>query len=634
MRLLLLCCILLQSTLLLAQTPQELQAIILPKDLVENADSIIRDEQTTVHIPDQRTLEIDYYRVITVLNKKGMSDINAVIDYDKDSRIKKLEAIIYDKFGKEIKEVKKNDFKDVSAVGGSTLFSDSRIKYLEYTPVSYPFTVVFSYSKVTKDTALIPFWYPNTTYQSSTVKSMYTLTYASEFELKHKVLNPSEQIVIDESPGKIEVSVKNYKAYVPEAYGPGFKKIVPKVIFALNKFHLSGVDGTGDDWASYGKWIDDYLLKGTRELPLETKNEILKLVEGDTSKIEKARKIYEYVQQKTRYISVQIGIGGWKPMLASEVDALGYGDCKALTNYTKSLLEVAEIPSYYTVLYAGGDKNDIQSDFASMQGNHAILSIPNGEEYVWLECTSQDIPFGFIGDFTDDRDVVVITPEGGKIVHTDIYDYSKNTQHLTGVCKITPEGALEATVTMKSKGIQYNDRYALENQIESDQNKHYYNFWRHINNMKIGSIDLENNRRDVVMNEKITFSADNYASFAGEEMLVALNAVNRYTNVPKRYKERNLDLYIDRGFVDEDEVIVTIPDTYVLQDSFENIHEESEFGTYDVTFERVDDNNIKYTRKFSMYNGTFSKEKYKDFRSFIRKIVRYDDQKIVLTKKQ
>ncbi|MFT5891509.1 MAG: transglutaminase-like putative cysteine protease [Dokdonia sp.] len=632
MRLFLLCCILLQSTLLFSQNPLELQAVILPSDLKENSDSIIRDEQITVNIPDQRTLEHTVYRVITVLNKKGMSDINAIAYYDKDSRVKKLEATIYNNIGEEIKKIKKSEFRDVSAVDGGTLFSDSRIKYLDYTPVSYPFTVVFNSSTVSSDTAFIPFWYPNNTYQSSTAKSVYTITCAPDLELKYKLLNPDEQIVITESTGKIEVSVKNYTAFVPEAYSPGFKKIVPKVIFALNKFHLSGVDGNAEDWTSYGKWMDDYLLKGTRELSQETKNEILNLVAGETNKIEKARKIYEYVQEKTRYISVQIGIGGWKPMLASEVDALGYGDCKALTNYTKSLLEVAEIPSYYTILYAGGDKRDIQPDFVSMQGNHAILSIPDGEGYVWLECTSQEIPFGFIGSFTDDRDVVIITPEGGKIVHTDIYDHSKNTQYVKGVCKITPEGAIEAEVTMQSKGIQYNQRYYLESQINSDQKKYYYKFWRHINNMKIDAIDIENNRRDIVMNEKITFSADNYASFAGEEMLVSLNAVNRYTNVPKRYKKRNLELYIDRGFVDEDEVVVTVPDTYKLPDSFENIHVESEFGMYDVTFERIDDTHIKYIRKFSMYDGTFSKEQYKDFRSFVRKIVRYDDQKIVLTK--
>ncbi len=632
MRLFLLCCILLQSTLLFAQTSLELQAVILPSDLKENADSIIRDEQITVNIPNQRTLEYSVYRVITVLNKKGIADINAGVGYDKDSRVKKLEATIYNNVGEEIKHFKKSDFKDVSAVSNGSLFEDSRVKYLEYTPVSYPFTVVFTSSKVSSETAFIPFWYPNSTYQSSTAKSTYTITYAPDLELKYKLLNPDEQIEINESTGKIEVSVKDYKAFVPEAYSLGFKNIVPKMIFALNKFHLSGVDGSAEDWTSYGKWMDDYLLKGTRELPEETKIEIANLVAGETDNIEKARKIYNYVQEKTRYISVQIGIGGWKPMLASEVDALGYGDCKALTNYTKSLLEVAEIPSYYTILYAGDDKRDIQPDFVSMQGNHAILSIPNGEDYVWLECTSQEIPFGFIGDFTDDRDVVIITPEGGKIVHTDIYDYSKNTQFVKGTCKITEKGAIEAAVTMQSKGIQYNDRYYLENQIDSDQKKYYYNFWKHINNMKIDTIDIENNRRDVVMNEKITFSADNYASFAGEEMLVSLNAVNRYTNVPKRYKKRDLELYIDRGFVDEDEMVVTVPDTYKLQDSFEDIHVESEFGIYDLTFERINDTNIKYTRKFSMYEGTFSKEKYKDFRSFVRKVVRYDNQKIVLAK--
>ena len=60
MRLLFLCCILLQSTLLVAQNPTELQGIILPQNLKENADSVIRDERITVHIPDQRTICLLY----------------------------------------------------------------------------------------------------------------------------------------------------------------------------------------------------------------------------------------------------------------------------------------------------------------------------------------------------------------------------------------------------------------------------------------------------------------------------------------------------------------------------------------------------------------------------------------------
>jgi hypothetical protein len=37
---------------------------------------------------------------------------------------------------------------------------------------------------------------------------------------------------------------------------------------------------------------------------------------------------------------------------------------------------------------------------------------------------------------------------------------------------------------------------------------------------------------------------------------------------------------------------------------------------------------------YSMFGGQYPKEKYKDFRSFMKKVVRYDNQKIVLTKNQ
>ncbi len=41
------------------------------------------------------------------------------------------------------------------------------------------------------------------------------------------------------------------------------------------------------------------------------------------------------MQGKTHYISIQVGIGGYQPFLASDVDRLNYGDCKALVNTHK-----------------------------------------------------------------------------------------------------------------------------------------------------------------------------------------------------------------------------------------------------------------------------------------------------------
>ena len=102
----------------------------------------------------------------------------------------------------------------------------------------------------------------------------------------------------------------------------------------------------------------------------------------------------------------------------SEVDKQNYGDCKALANYMHSLLKTVDIDSWYCVVQAGREhKESLMSDFTSMnQGNHIILCLPFKNDTTWLECTSQTIPFGFLSDFTDDRNVLACTPEGGKFI--------------------------------------------------------------------------------------------------------------------------------------------------------------------------------------------------------------------------
>jgi hypothetical protein len=379
--------------------------------------------------------------------------------------------------------------------------------------------------------------------------------------------------------------------------------------------------------------MQNRLLYDVSDLSEGTKEMARNLVAGEITNEGKARKIYQYLQEKVRYISVQIGIGGWKPMLASDVDKLAYGDCKALTNYTKALLDAVGVPSYYTILWAGDDEVDIIKDFPSMQGNHAILGVPDGEEIHWLECTEQDKPFGFTGNFTDDRDVLVITPEGGKIVHTKAYPDEENLQAYKASVRINADGGISGTLEGKYEGLQYDDKYYWDKKTDKEQTIYYKERWSYINGLSIESKSFNDNKKDIIFTEDLKIKAVNYASNVGDDLLLCPNVFNRAQYIPTRNNDRVQDLYISEGYKDIDEVDILIPDNYSIDYLPEKTTIETKFGSYSIAISEIEKNKISFSRTLIIKKGSFPPEDYKAYRTFRKKIVKLDKSKIFLKRK-
>ena len=510
------------------------------------------------------------------------------------------------------------------------MYSNNRVKYLRYTPINYPYTIVFETEVEYRTTAFLPGWRIIEGFYVSTQNAEYKITNNSGIDVKVKTSNFEEFGIkkIDDN----HYTATNLKAIKQEDYSPSFKSYTPNLKAALVEFNMEGVKGTNTSWQDFGKWVNDKLLFDTKQLPDEVVQKVKNLTADATTDIEKAKIVYQYMQDKTRYISVQVGIGGWKPMLAEDVDKLGYGDCKALSNYTKALLDAVNVQSHYALVYGDGDIVNIEKEFSSQQGNHAILGVKNKEDYIWLECTSQSSPFGYTANFTDDRDVLVITPEGGEIVHTKAYKTSENLLDTKAKITLDVNGGFSAMVNSKSFGTQYGYHEMVEKETLKEQKLQIKSYWSYINNLEVNSNEYINNKDSIVFTEKLSLTATKYASKTGDRILLKPNFFNRVEEAPKRYIERKLPFEVERGFTVVDEYEITIPSTLEVEAMMTPVSINNKFGEYNASVEKME-NKLVYKRKFILNKGSYLKEEYKAFRKFWIKVIKSDNSKIVFKSK-
>ena len=610
---------------------------LIPDELTEDANAVVRNSIIEITIKGIDKMVVYEKEVVTVLNELGNVDARIAKGYNNDTKITKLSAKIYDALGKQIKKYSKRKFSDVSAISGETLYSDERVKYVDYIPVAYPYTVVFESEYKNSSTGFIPRWLPTKEYYVGIEKSQYKLNNPLKIIVRTKKKNFKNYPIQDKSSEfNLHYIFENQRAIKPEALTIASRDLMPYLIVALNNFSLKGVKGYASNWKEFGKWENNNLISGRDILEPATVTKIKDLVKDVDNPIEKAKLIYEFVQNKTRYIGVQVGIGGWKPILANQVDKVGYGDCKGLTNYTKALLAAVGITSYYTLVYAK-QKINIDKDFATFQGNHAILNIPaselSGGNDVWLECTSQTIPFGFLGDFTDDRDVLVITPEGGVIKRTPSYKNETNLQTTKATIRLDEKGTIQATLVRVSKGLKFDNRYHYDRYPKEELIKHYKSkVWSYNNNLEVESVKLKNDKEQVVFTEDFSISIEDYATVTDEEILFRVNFFNKNSFIPKRYRNRKLPLQISRGFKDEDDSIIEIPKGYQVETLFEDKSIINKFGMYQISIDKIDEHHIKYKRTLFIKEGLYPKEDYKAYRAFRRKVAKNDNLRIALIK--
>src|SRR5438270_12233613 len=84
----------------------------------------------------------------------------------------------------------------------------------------------------------------------------------------------------------------------------------------------------------------------------------------------------------------------------------------------RTLLAVVGVESYPALVTAEYKSLPADPEFPTARFNHVILCVPNGRDSIWLECTSNTNKAGFLGNFTENKNALLLTETGGKLVRT------------------------------------------------------------------------------------------------------------------------------------------------------------------------------------------------------------------------
>jgi len=563
--------------------------------------------------------------VITIMNESAEDLRLFEIYYDKFRTVQNISASVYDENGKFIESVPGSAIMDVSE--GSGFISDARMKRILFPVNRYPFTIEVDYDVNINGFLNIESW----TFQSDPYLSVeesgvqYIIPNDIPFRYSEYYMNASFDSLRTEDHTIYTWVQRNTPAISKWYFSPLALSRSPILLAAIDDFEFGSIKGSMRSWKSFGEWAWE-LNQGTDQLSDTEKRRIAEIIAGMQSDREKTEALYRYMQSRTRYASIQLGIGGYKPAPATEVSEKGYGDCKGLANYMYAILKEAGIKSHYTLVRAGTNRYIIPS-FVSNQFNHAILCVPMQADTVWLECTSQTVPFNYLGTFTCDRDVLLITPEGGKLVRTPRLPNSY--LRTDAVINVNRRGPSSGEVSMTAGGIGFDENRIFHGKTVTEMK-------RIINQgLGLGSYSADT----ASYTEKIESEPVSELSFGITLNDFAVVAGPRIHFRPclDPFDYAPFDTIATRVWDKEvriDSVVYRLPPEYRPELLPEEVKSEGPFGYYRCGVRRLDDGSLLYTRKMKINRGTYRGEQAKEFYAFLNLAARNDQRRIYVTRAQ
>ncbi len=462
--------------------------------------------------------------------------------------------------------------------------------------------------------------------------SRYVLHTPADKPLKFKTYNDEslKPIITTSLDGKTRTytwEVKNAKPLELEPSMPNY-----------NDIHTWMEVSSLDSWQDIAKWY--WTLQTPQAKPTEAiKKTVATLTADKKTDDEKARAIYDWVANRTRYVGLEFGISAFKPHAAAEVHDKLYGDCKDKATLLVTMLGLAGIKASPVLLHAE-ERRALDQGLPTLTAfNHCIaLAQVSGKE-VWLDATAETCAYGDIPNSDRGSRALVVSDGKGEFKTIPMYNGSDNGMSVRSEITVRPDGGADTKVDFTMRGEAGQGMRYRARAYTPDQRKQMMNAMaqRLSNGATMKAFDLPDGSDKAgpyVM--KLTANAPNFAKKTSSLLLLPVSMGGGGTERANPYtqEQRVWPIVEENASQTESITIYHLPEGYVVEDLPADVNLTGPLQEYHRKIEKsADGKTLTVTATVVERPGTVPAANFLKVKTYYDDMLKTMDDQIVLRKK-
>lgn len=536
------------------------------------------------------------------------------------------------------KKVKVTDFQTGNSSSGSVFYDDAKETKFDFPSLSPGATGNLEVSVVhNKPYLLSPFYFSR---YIPVVRAELKITASKDIGLKYILKGIDTSMIrvnVDQKRNETiyTFSVENLNGMRTYEDAPDESWFLPHVIFYIDNYrndkgervkYLSGIDDLYK--------LNSGFISNVNKVPGDEMKLLVDSLSSDVAdKVEKTKRIYQWVQKHIKYIAFEDGMGGFVPRDANIVLHRRYGDCKDMASLLTMMLNTSGITAYFTWIGTRDIAYSYHEIPLPIVDNHMICAANPDGTIIFLDGTDPNCVFGSIPSAIQDKEALIaINSSEYKIVKLPVPGMNENGQFDSTFIQVN-KTELEGRIVRDLKGYYATGVYSYLSGVPDRDLKERVKGMLSRGSNKFQLKDFNIDKPDM---NRISVSGDfvlsDYSKRAGNEIFVNMNLLRIYQGEEIDYPKRTMPVKKEFLFKNRYVVDLKIPEGYVATFVPKGKSFRNDVWGFDLTY-RVENDHVISTLELDGDRLMINADKFEAWNKVLVQLTPLYKEIVILSKK-